>query len=120
MVRGERKARKAAHQGAFPQQMVSTRLEAVWMPLFRQGTETQSSASTEQLPPASLPTTSLQMVLPCSHQTLQHKTCNFLLKVAAFHVEVERLNFFLHLNRMPKAVIATAEITAARQSLRQD
>lgn len=124
MMRGERKAGKATHQGAFPQQMGSTRLEAVWMPLFRQRTETRSLASMEQLPPDHLPTTHLQFAMPIvllsSHQTLQCKTCNFPLKVAAFQVEGEGLNFFLHLNHMHKAIMTTAVITGALQSLRQD
>lgn len=70
---GERKAGDATHQGPFPQEIVSTRLEAVWMTLFRQRTETPSLASTKQLPAAYLSATSLQfampMVVPHSHQT---------------------------------------------------
>lgn len=69
-----------------------------------------------------LPATSLQFampkVLPCSHQALHHKPCNFSLGLVVFQVEVEGLNFFLHLNHMHKAVIVTAEIAAAPQSLR--
>ena len=124
MIKEEKKTGEATQQGAFPQQMVSTRLEALWMPLFSQGMETQSLASTEQLPPAYLPTTNLQfampLVLPCSPQTMEPKTCNFPLKQAAFQVEVEGLNFLFHLNHMHKAVIVTAEITAAFQSPGQD
>lgn len=52
----------------------------------------------EQLTPAYLPTTHLQFATPivllCFHQRLQHKTWNFLLKVAAFQVGVEGLNIF--------------------------
>lgn len=72
-------------------------------------------ASTEQLPPACH--TNLQFavpkVLPCSHQELHHKPCNSPLELMAFQVEVEGLNFFLHLNHMHKAAIA-----ATPQSLR--
>lgn len=104
--------------------MGTTRLEAAWMPLFRQGTETRSLASTEQVPLAYSPTTHLQFAMPidllCSHQTLQRKTWNFPLKMAAFQVGVEGLNIFLHVNHTHKAIIATAEITAALESFRQD
>lgn len=52
-------------------------------------------------------------VLPCPRQTLQREICNFPLKGDAFQVEAEGLNFFLHLNHMHKAVIATAAITSS-------
>lgn len=70
-------------------------------------------ASTEQSPPVA---TNLQFAKPkvllCSHQAPHHKPCSFPLGLVAFQVEVEGLNFFLHLNHMHEAVIATAEIAA--------
>lgn len=116
MMRGEK---AGEHPGAFPQQMASRRLEAVW--LLCLGREQRPGAWPAQSN-YHLPATNLQLavpkVLPYSHQALQDKPCKFPLELVAFQVDVEGLNFFLHLNHMHKAVIVTAEITAALRSLR--
>lgn len=118
-MRGE-KAGETTHPGAFPQQMASRRLEAVWL-LFGKGMKQRPDAW-PALSNHHLPATNLQFavpkVLPYSHQALHHKPCNFPPELVALQVELEGLNSFLHLKHMHKSVIGTAEVAATPQSLR--